>query len=202
MKLGVFVVVICFVAWAVVHSSLAGHTVKGWVSRFLGHRAMRWYRLSFNVFALMTFLPLVGGVFLYPDELVYMIPSPWRWFMQSGQLVLFISIIRVVQKTGILHFLGLEQLKPGDPQAEPVLLANGLYRYVRHPLYTLSIVLLWLTPTMYWNRLTLYMLMSLYFFVGSLHEERLLIAEFGKDYLDYRRQVPRLFPWPFKRYRR
>jgi protein-S-isoprenylcysteine O-methyltransferase Ste14 len=35
---------------------------------------------------------------------------------------------------------------------------------------------------------------SLYMYIGSFHEERRLIHEFGETYRTYQRQVPRLFP--------
>lgn len=38
--------------------------------------------------------------------------------------------------------------------------------------------------------------MTLYFIVGSYHEEALLLTEFGDPYAAYRAQVPRFVPWP------
>ncbi len=37
---------------------------------------------------------------------------------------------------------------------------------------------------------------TLYFWIGSIFEERKLIAEFGPAYRLHQQQVPRLFPWP------
>jgi protein-S-isoprenylcysteine O-methyltransferase Ste14 len=34
----------------------------------------------------------------------------------------------------------------------------------------------------------------MYFIVGSYHEEKLLIEQFGPAYLEYRKEVPRIFP--------
>jgi protein-S-isoprenylcysteine O-methyltransferase Ste14 len=65
---------------------------------------------------------------------------------------------------------------------------------VRHPLYLFSILLLWLTPTITANLLTLYGLMTLCLRLGWIHEERRLLAELGPAYEDYRARVPRLTP--------
>jgi protein-S-isoprenylcysteine O-methyltransferase Ste14 len=46
------------------------------------------------------------------------------------------------------------------------------------------------------NLATLFACMTLYFIVGSYHEEALLLAEFGEAYAGYRAQVPRFVPWP------
>lgn len=200
--MSLYVVCIYFVVWALVHSALASHVVKRWASHILGQDTMRWYRLAFNVFALATFLPIIVIVFLYPDEVLYSVPAPWIWFMRSAQVLISLGMIRILQRTGFLHLLGLSQLQSRDFHLKPVLQVRGMYRYVRHPLYTLSIALIWLTPTMSWNRLTLYMLMCLYFIIGSIHEEKLVVAEFGGDYVSYRKQVPRLVPSLTKHYRR
>jgi protein-S-isoprenylcysteine O-methyltransferase Ste14 len=65
-------------------------------------------------------------------------------------------------------------------------------------MYFTSMLVMWLSPTMSVNLLTLFALMSLYFIVGSYHEEMLLEKQFGTDYRLYRRRVPRIFPgFPF-----
>jgi hypothetical protein len=44
------------------------------------------------------------------------------------------------------------------------------------------------------NLLTTFILLSLYFYIGSICEERRLLVEFGQAYQVYQRQVPRLIP--------
>jgi protein-S-isoprenylcysteine O-methyltransferase Ste14 len=73
---------------------------------------------------------------------------------------------------------------------------SGLYRWVRHPLYTLGLAFLWLTPVMTTSLLAFNVGMSVYAVIGSIFEERRLLAEFGTAYLEYRRRVPRLLPRP------
>jgi protein-S-isoprenylcysteine O-methyltransferase Ste14 len=50
------------------------------------------------------------------------------------------------------------------------------------------------------NLLTVYILFTIYFYVGSIHEETRLLAEFGANYRDYQQRVPRLLPLPGRRY--
>jgi protein-S-isoprenylcysteine O-methyltransferase Ste14 len=77
-----------------------------------------------------------------------------------------------------------------------------LYRWVRHPLYLWGLVFIWLTPQMTVNRLALVVGFSVYLYIGTFFEERRLVEEFGDDYREYQRQVPRLIPWrgPVDRY--
>jgi protein-S-isoprenylcysteine O-methyltransferase Ste14 len=74
------------------------------------------------------------------------------------------------------------------------LVTTGLYRHVRHPLYTAGLAFLWLSPVMTTTLMALYAGLSVYLYVGSLFEERRLQAEFGPAYAEYQKRVPRLFP--------
>jgi protein-S-isoprenylcysteine O-methyltransferase Ste14 len=47
------------------------------------------------------------------------------------------------------------------------------------------------------NLLITYLLFTLYFYLGSIFEERRLLAEFGDAYQDYQRRVPRFIPTRF-----
>jgi protein-S-isoprenylcysteine O-methyltransferase Ste14 len=65
---------------------------------------------------------------------------------------------------------------------------------MRHPLYTGGIILIWLTPLMTVNTLTLNIIVTLYLIIGARFEESRLLHEFGQAYADYQRQVPMLIP--------
>ena len=51
------------------------------------------------------------------------------------------------------------------------------------------------------NLLTTYLLITLYFYIGSIYEERRLVVEFGQTYREYQQCVPRLIPWRGRCYR-
>jgi protein-S-isoprenylcysteine O-methyltransferase Ste14 len=72
-----------------------------------------------------------------------------------------------------------------------------MYRWVRHPLYFWGLVFIWLMPQMTVNRLALFAVFSVYLYVGTFFEERRLVEEFGDDYREYQRRVPRLIPAPW-----
>ena len=184
-----------FVVWAVVHSWLASLRFKAWTRRQLGPGVDRWYRLAYVVFATLTLLPLLAMVALLPDWALYVVAPPWRWLMVVGQVAALAGLAGAVLQTGPSYFLGLSQLF-GQQSAEGDLQVHGFYCRVRHPLYLLAILLMWLTPGMTVSILTLYAWMTLYFVIGSVHEEQRLVDEFGQAYRDYQRQVPRLIPRP------
>ena len=119
--------------------------------------------------------------------------------MIGGQVAALAGAAGAVLQTGPSYFLGLSQLLARRSTDEP-LQAQGFYCYVRHPLYLFATLFVWLTPAMTVNLATLYGLITLYFVVGSVHEEGRLVAEFGAAYRAYQRQVPRLIPRPGRCY--
>lgn len=185
-----------FIIWALVHSVLAARPVKAWARRVFGDRTTaRWYRLFYNVFATLTLLPLFPLLAWLPDQTLYVVPAPWRWLMVVGQLLAVGGLVATLMQTDVWHFVGLAQLVRDDPTEEPSSLqVDGFYRWVRHPLYTFSLLLIWLTPAMTVNLLTTYSLFTLYFYIGSIHEEHRLRAKFGDAYRQYQQEVPRLIP--------
>lgn len=191
------IIIAVFTGWAVLHSLLAGKTVKRKARALFGASTDRWYRFGFVVFAVLTLAPIVVLLLLLPDRTLYAVPSPWRWIMNVGQAVSAVLLAWTIRQTRPMRFIGLTRLldpEDGGAQKESKLAEGGLYGMVRHPMYFFALLLMWLSPSMTVNRLALYALITLYFFVGSIHEETLLIDEFGDVYRTYRRRVPRLIP--------
>jgi protein-S-isoprenylcysteine O-methyltransferase Ste14 len=193
------VILVATAAYGALHSWLASLSTKRQARRHFGPVGDRFYRLAYNVAGAITLLPLLAFTAWQPGRPLYRFPPPITWLFLAGQLAALAVIGFGVLQTGPAHFLGLRQLL--DPtEAPPRLTTGGLYRYVRHPLYTAGFVFLWLTPVMTSTLFALYLGLSLYLYIGSLFEERRLMLEFGAAYQAYQRQVPRLVPkWPGRR---
>lgn len=194
--LSVISLILFFTLYAVVHSWLASLKVKAWLWRTFGPSTDRWYRLAYNLFAMVTLLPLFPMLALLPDQTLYVVPLPWRWLMVAGQLLALLGLGLALLQTNPLHFIGLAQLFNQKPAGGGSLTVTGFYAWVRHPLYTFSLLFIWLTPVMTVNLLATFILFTLYFYIGSIYEERRLLAEFGPAYQAYRQRVPRLVPFP------
>jgi protein-S-isoprenylcysteine O-methyltransferase Ste14 len=190
-----------FAAYGVAHSWLASLSVKNWLRNQLGPAVDRWYRLVYNIVAVITFLPMLVLMAVLPQQTLYVVPSPWRWLLVGTQLAALAAAGITVLQTGVFHFLGLAQVITERPTENTPLNLRGFYRWVRHPLYFFSLVFLWLTPVMTSNSLIAYALFTLYFYFGSGYEERRMVAEYGEAYENYCRAVPRLLPLPGKSYR-
>ncbi len=183
-----------FILWALIHTALASIRVKKWAEKLFGPDARKFYRLFYVIFAALSIAPLAVLVFTLPDSVIYAVSSPWSWVMRAGQVLTFGLLVWTVIQTEALDFLGIEQIQDKSEERNTRLQKRGLFNISRHPMYFSSILLMWLSPVMTVNRLTVYIGITLYFYLGSIHEEQLLVAQFGKDYVRYRKEVPRIIP--------
>ncbi|MGH2628479.1 MAG: methyltransferase family protein [Anaerolineales bacterium] len=195
-------------AYGFLHSLLAGDRAKSIAARLLGEPGRRGYRLAYNAFALVSLWPVLAIPARDPGRILYAFPWPWAGVALAGQGLAFLGALAALWDTDLWSFLGLRQIFADRPAASasalfpaapepgvPRLVVRGLYRWVRHPIYTFSLIFLWLTPVMTTSLLALYGSLSAYLVVGSVFEERRLVAEFGEAYRAYQRRVPRLVPF-------
>lgn len=189
-----FRLIFAIALWGILHSLLASLGFKHTLRRSLGDGFMKFYRLLYNIFAVITFAPILYLMLSLPDKTLYQVPAPWRYLMLAGQALSALLLFVAVMQTDLLSFAGYRQLieeeKPGN------LVTTGLYRSVRHPLYTFSLLILWLSPSMSINSLIVYAALTVYVLIGIFFEERKLLREFGKTYADYRSSTPMLLPGP------
>ena len=181
--------------YGLIHSILAALKTKALARQWLGNHTDRWYRLFFNFFGFVSFLPVLALPPLLPDTVLYRFPAPWSYLAVAGQFGAVIMLMVGVLQTDTLSFLGIRQLVTiPEYLKEEKLVITGLYRWMRHPLYTAGMLFIWLTPVMTVNWLTLYIGVTIYTVIGALYEERKLVKIFGKEYEEYRRRTPMLIP--------
>lgn len=193
MTSGFWWVLLAAAAYGAIHSLLASRQARRLLERWLGEGVSRYYRLGFSILAALTFLPVLVLVWLLPDRRIYAVPSPWSALTVLLQLTSLAGLAYGVLQTGPTRFLGLDLIL--DPRrSRRDLVVRGLYHYVRHPLYTCTMLFLWLMPVMTWNLLAFNLGVSAYFIIGSRYEEDKLIEEFGQAYVEYRRRTPAFLP--------
>ena len=167
---------------------------KALAQRWLGAAAERGYRLAYNLFAGVSLLPVLALPVLLPDRALYRIPPPWSYLALAVQGLALLALLVGLWQTGVWSFLGLEQLRQPVGNGNPRLVVSGLYRWVRHPLYTAGLVFLWFSPIMTANLLALYAGLTLYLVIGAYFEERKLLREYGAAYAEYQNNTPMLVP--------
>lgn len=188
----VFWLIISIAVWGIVHSVLASLGFKNLLRRTAGDGFMKFYRLLYNVFSVVSLLPVLYLMIALPDASLYQAAAPWSYLLRFGQglstLLLFIGVLQ----TDVLSFVGLRQLI--GKAEENRLITTGLYRLVRHPLYTFGLLVLWLSPSQTVNSFVVCLAFTMYILVGAVFEERKLLREFGREYTEYKSVTPMLIP--------
>jgi protein-S-isoprenylcysteine O-methyltransferase Ste14 len=182
--------------YSLLHSLLASLGAKALAKRWFGSAADRLYRLGYNLIAAASLLPLLALPVLLPDRGLYVIPYPWVLLTTAIQGLAILGLIVGLLQTGAWSFFGLQQLYQPQDVTTQKLVIQGMYRWVRHPLYTTGLILIWLTPVMTVNLLTLIFSLTLYLVIGAHIEERKLVLEFGETYREYQDRTPMLIPRP------
>jgi len=194
------IIILSTIGYAGIHSWLATVGVKSQARQLLGTKTDRWYRLAYNIFAGISFLPILWLLAVLPDQNLYIIPMPGVILTLLGQTIGAVIVVLGVLQTDAWHFLGVRQLfETTDQSPNQELSIRGLYSWVRHPLYFGGLIFIWLTPKMTVNLLTLFIILTIYLFVGAKWEEKRLVQEFGPAYQEYQQRVPMLIPWFRKR---
>lgn len=187
-----------FSVYSVLHSALATRGVKAWMRSHFGETGARYYRLLYNVIGAVTLLPILALFAAYPGEPLYSWPGAWILLALLIQGTGALVIVAGLLQTGVWSFLGLNALWGASRSDKDELVTAGLYKYVRHPLYTGGLLMLWFMPIMTTSLLAFNLAATLYLYIGSIFEERRMLKVFGAEYARYRKRVPRLFPNPWR----
>src|SRR5687768_12435531 len=115
--------------WGIVHSLLASLRFKNFLRHTLGHRFIRFYRLVYNLFAVISIVPILYLMISLPDKALYQVPEPWSYLMLAAQGLSALFLFGAILQTDILAFAGLRQLTTDLKEGK--LVTQGLYRFVR-----------------------------------------------------------------------
>ncbi len=195
------IIVFLFFLFALSHSWLASLKVKKNLVQKLGNR-IAFYRLFYNLSSILLF----SFFFLVsprPDVIIYDLHYPYDIITFALQVLSFFGLIWSVSQTDLKEFAGISQVKrlmdgryrTEDLDEKQVFRKSGAFRFVRHPVYLFSILFLGLRPSMDLFYFVMFISIVIYFYVGSVYEERKLIEIFGDEYREYQKRVPRLIPF-------
>lgn len=196
------VIILVFVLglFGYIHSFLASLKVKEFIKQQFGN-AIAFYRLFYNIFSLGS-LYLIWEYAPHPSLKIYKLNPPFDFLVLIPQFISLIGIIWCFKYICFKEFLGLSQIErflnkdysENDLDEKMTFRIEGPYKYSRHPIYFFSIVFLVFRAEMDLFYLTMLATFIIYFYIGSVYEEKKLIRIFGKVYEDYQKEVPRIFP--------
>lgn len=186
------ILIALWIIYYVIHSVFASSEVKGFFENKI-NKYFRYYRLSYTLFAFITLILLL--LFQYSFYSPILIKSllikyfALIFLIFPGLIIMGISI-----KKYFMLLSGIRSVFTPTPPAE--LKINGIHRYVRHPLYSGTVLFVWglffVFPML--NNLIAVLLLTLYVLIGIIFEEKKLIKEFGENYRLYISKVPMLIP--------
>ncbi len=195
----VLIIFLLFAAYAGVHSVLASNRVKESFKKNFGN-LIAFYRLGYNL------LTIVSLYFIYelspkPHVIIYDLPKPFDMLILIPQFIALIGLFWAFKYICVKEFLGINQATryfqkkySSELDEEMTLVIGGPYKYSRHPIYFFSIMFLLFRPTMDLFYLTFFLLIVVYFYIGSYYEEEKLVRSFGEIYTRYQKSVPKIFP--------
>lgn len=187
-----------WIAYFVLHSIAASLPLKHKIARRWPH-AIPYYRLTFNLQSVILIIPPL--YFMYG----YDYTSLWQWQGVLGWIAKGLAVLSII---GVFwsnryydssEFLGLKQLREHTTSVEDQeqFHISPLHRFVRHPWYSLGLVLIW-THNMNTAFFLTAVMATLYLVIGSIFEENKLVVYHGERYREYKKRVPGLIPRPWR----
>lgn len=171
------------------HSFMANEAVKQKIGKITG-LSNKAYRIVYNLFNFAALAFLLLYLYRIPSAVFYQTTT---FFIAIGVLVALTGSIIMflsVKNYDLNAFFGFRE------ETMMPLQIGGLNKYVRHPLYSGTIILalgfcLALPYTKCWLLLAL---MIIYIFIGMQFEEKKLVQCYGDAYRNYQKKVKRLIP--------
>lgn len=199
-----FILIILWLGWCALHSLLITKNVTGYLQPRLG-RWVPYYRLFYNCIALLTLIPVLGYTLSMEGTIVFYWQGGFR-IIQALLLVLAsFFFIAGANRYDMAQFLGLRQIRADKACSaltdDCLLDTKGILNVVRHPWYTGGILLVW-SRDLRVETVLVNLVISGYFIIGAVLEERKLVGEYGTEYKAYQQRVSMLVPikWLLKKW--
>lgn len=194
--------ILAWLSWCGLHSALISTPVTNYFEKLLGER-FRFYRLTYNLFSAVTLaVPVLVGLSLQKSEAAFFIwpagvAGIMRFSLLGSALFLFVA---AAKHYDMKTFLGISQLRSRHRghllKNQTVFAASGVSTIVRHPWYLGGILFVWSAVKVFYPSTAIAAaIISGYFVVGTILEERKLVKLFGDPYRIYQHSVPMLFPY-------
>jgi protein-S-isoprenylcysteine O-methyltransferase Ste14 len=190
----IFIYALLWLSFGLVHSVLARASIKRLLQPLFG----RSYRFSYNLFSALHigFVMIGGQLVLGKNSVYFAFGNAFSFVAVACQATGAIVLVLSLTQYDLGRFSGLTQLfRDGDSSSdEEPLHITGIHRYVRHPLY-LGAYLYLLGGAVSGFGLQTALWGCLYLWIGTWFEERNLVKQYGRAYVEYKEKVPAVLPY-------
>jgi methanethiol S-methyltransferase len=182
-----------FTVFALHHSILARSGLKPLVVRLVSPALERpvyvWVASVLFYWVCWSWRPVPGVVWF---------AGAWWPLLCAVQLAGIVLSVRSARRLGLVDLSGIREASGQARPSPATVTTEGLYRFVRHPIYFGWLLIVWPTPEMTGTRLVFAATSSLYLVIAIWFEERDLALNLGAAYEQYCRQVPwKLIPYVY-----
>jgi len=181
-----------WVIFGIVHSLFAAERVKNFFKNIL-RRSFKYYRLIYSLIAAVMVAYILYLNFTIDTVELWHPPLIEEIFaVVAGVAGLSLMLICIYKYFFYLSGIDVFFKKKTTDYLE----VNGLNKYVRHPLYSGTLLFAWsffFRQPVLSNLISVFVI-TLYTIIGAYFEERKLLKTFGDDYKNYAAKVPMMIP--------
>ena len=187
-----YILTLIWVVYCVLHSALAASHVKARMEQLLG-KSFRYYRFAYTLFSFAGLVAILIYQVSITSPLLFKSNGVIQWlavaFCAAGASLVMLNILKY-----FMQLSGVRWLTHENPRAK--LERTGFHRYVRHPLYFSTFLFIWALWVVYpyLSLLIANCIITIYTLIGIGFEEKKLLNQFGDEYEEYRRSVPKIIP--------
>jgi methanethiol S-methyltransferase len=187
-----FLLASLWVVYGMLHSILASLAIKERAARLLG-RYFCLYRSFYNLISILLLVPMLALQLRMHSPLLFTPVRPLQFLAiviaVAGMAGLTVSLAKYIASPSGFRDLFIEGVRPP-------LQVSGIHARVRHPLYLFTFLLIW--GVFLYRPLLQFLIMNavitIYTIIAIRFEEKKLIKVYGKEYEDYRSNVPMILP--------
>ena len=190
---------ILWIIWCSLHSILIDGSVLGRIKKHAPGMT-RYYRLLYNGLSLVALVPLL----IMTKKTGGPVILSWDGYAVFLRVIFFIIAFLLfrggAQQYDLQYFLGFKQLRTGKEHLllseHEAFLETGVFGITRHPWYLGSLFFIWSMSGEYTlSAFLVACILSVYLIIGTILEERKIVAQYGEQYCLYRQRVSMLLPW-------
>lgn len=191
-------IALVWAAYCALHSYLISTGFTNWMKRILND-GYAFYRLFYVIISIILIIPVLHYTGKLASEVIITYDPPWsliHYILMYGALLMFAKAFFFDYDS--LLFFGIRQIfnfkKKTASSGHDIIKKSGLLGLVRHPMYLALIIYLW-SQTFRISDIVANTVLTIYIFIGTILEEKKLVAEFGDSYMQYQKEVPMLIPF-------
>jgi len=152
------------------------------------------------VYSIVSGITLTASILLWQKIPVTLASADgvMTWMIRAIYFAGLAGVVQVIISLKGIDSLGVKKIRhhlSGTKQKPVPLAIGGLYRWVRHPIYFCSIVMIWAHPVLTVDKFLYDVIWTIWMVIGTMLEERDLLVEFGDSYRAYREKAPMLIPY-------